>query len=82
MNLTGIPREVLLELPALPPPQGVKPNFINPSSLRDECNAIITLLLIVSTVSVMIRLYAKRYIAKGLAFEDCKLSKSSMIAMY
>jgi len=72
MDPIDITREELLELPALLPPKGVEPNFIDPSSMQDEFNYVITLSLAIAALSVMIRLYTRKFIVRNLALDDCK----------
>ncbi|KAK7737390.1 hypothetical protein SLS53_006695 [Cytospora paraplurivora] len=56
--------------PALTPPDGQTSNFINPISLMPAVIATATLVYVVSTVSVLARLFIKAYIVRAHHIED------------
>ena len=58
-------------IPALPPPPGVRSNFVNPYSLRpfnDICQAFC---LSLTTIAVFVRIYTNSHNSRGLAADDC-----------
>ena len=63
-------RTIALESPALDPPAGITPNFVDPENLAN--NPLAITLLTVSTLVVWARLYTKIVIVKRLVVEDCK----------
>lgn len=67
----------LQNIPALPPPPGVKSNFDNPVT-RDaaliEANAVFIALML---LLLAIRVYSKARITHTLWWDDCALSLSS-----
>jgi hypothetical protein len=69
----------ILEQPALKPPQGVVPNFVDPPNLRND-PLTITLLLI-STIVVWIRLYTKLRIVRKPVLEDCECMWSVILKL-
>jgi hypothetical protein len=64
----------VLEGPALRPPPGVQPNFIDPSNQNSLGYALIIICGIVSTVMTGTRLYAKFRSSRKLGIEDCRSS--------
>ena len=59
-------------VPALPPPPGVRSNFVNPYSLRpfnDICQAFC---LSLTTIAISVRIYTNFRNARGLGADDCK----------
>ncbi|KAF2714305.1 hypothetical protein K504DRAFT_420031 [Pleomassaria siparia CBS 279.74] len=62
---------LILESPALMPPPGVTPDFVNPPNLRNDPLTIS--LLVISTIVVWSRLYTKARIVKKLVLEDYAL---------
>jgi hypothetical protein len=70
MSLIIPPGVSLSEIPALQPPPGVRPNFIDPESQAPGmmiANGIITAVML---VFVLLRLYTKAFLTKGLFWED------------
>ncbi|KAF2183644.1 hypothetical protein K469DRAFT_727917 [Zopfia rhizophila CBS 207.26] len=63
-------REKLLDLPALQPPPGVKPNFTDPPSLKTATYALSISLFILITVLVAVRVFIKVKVVRKLALED------------
>ena len=58
------------ELPALAPPEGVVPNFVDPENLAYTSLWIV--LLVIATVFVWVRMYTKIRITKKANLEDCE----------
>lgn len=61
-----------LSAPAMAAPDGIIPNFANPSNNSTLGCAALTLMMIVSTFCVVLRAYCKIHLAKRLQIEDCK----------
>lgn len=59
------------DVPALPPPDGVHSNFVNPPSLNEVTFGIGILSLAIMTISVGVRTYTKAVILKEMQHEDC-----------
>ncbi len=68
MNQSTI--EALLDGPALAPPRGVKPNFVDPSNLSHPELAVLQ--LTVATLVVWMRIYTKIRVLKRILTEDCE----------
>jgi hypothetical protein len=63
----------LLNGPALPPPDGVKPNFDNPSNDDTLAWTVSIVTLVFSLAAVCMRIYTKTQILRKMEIEDCKL---------
>ena len=66
----------LLNGPALPPPPGVTPNFVNPANLDKLTIAIFTLCMILATLTVILRMWTKICIIRQTSIDDCISSSS------
>jgi hypothetical protein len=64
--------EAIMNGPALAPPKGVRPNFVDPWSLEDVFIATATITFTISTFLVMARMYTKAVLMKKFGSEDCK----------
>lgn len=64
----------LLNGPALTPPPGVIPNFVNPDNVF--VGYVITVVLCVSTSTLVfwMRMYTKIYILQQTGWEDCEFT--------
>lgn len=62
--------EALLAAPALEAPEGVTPDFDNPPDRNDLACFVTTLCLVVSTICLMIRAYARTWKEKRLHKEE------------
>ena len=59
-------------VPALPPPEGVTPNFINPSSLKSAFIVTTVICLPLATSAVIVRLFTTlRGSKRVLHIDDC-----------
>lgn len=74
--------EALLNGPAGKPPVGLRPNLDNPATLDGTIIAVLMLCLVISTTSVLVRSYTKKYLIKSVALEDCKSCLWSTSAAY
>lgn len=59
-----------LDGPALAPPPGVTPNFVNPPSFFTFSVVVVTLCLLFSTLAICMRMYTKLYIIRRVVLED------------
>lgn len=57
--------------PALQPPLGVIPNFIDPENTQSIIIATLAVTLGAATVFTVIRIYTKAFILNSIAPEDC-----------
>lgn len=64
--------EILLNGPAMTPPPGVQPNFIDPPNFANTALVVELIFLILSTLAVIIRAYTKLRVNKKLDLEDCE----------
>ena len=62
----------LAETPALQPPPGVSPNFVDPPSLQSMTNATIAVCFTLATLFVAVRLLTKFFVDRTFQREDCK----------
>ncbi|KAF2689792.1 hypothetical protein K458DRAFT_384427 [Lentithecium fluviatile CBS 122367] len=69
-SLPPIWQTAVLEGPALRPPPGVQPNFINPPNQNSLGYALLVICGVVSTMMTGIRLYAKFITSKKFGIED------------
>ena len=60
--------------PALEPPPGVTPNFVDPYSDAPISSAITYLFFGIATVCLVLRLFARLKIMRQMQLEDCKLT--------
>lgn len=60
------------EMPALPPPHGERPNFVNPTYDGDRFVIVNAIFLFISFFSIAVRLWTRTFIARGYRWDDCK----------
>lgn len=58
--------------PAMPPPPGVIPNFVNYPSREHEIIVIYSVFLGVSAFFVALRMYTRIFITRCVGYDDCK----------
>lgn len=66
--------KALLEGPAAAPPPGVKSNFVNPESLSRYSVLISVMIVGISTLAILVRMYTKIWIIQKVEWEDCTIS--------
>lgn len=66
------PLELMLELPALMAPPGVKYNFVNPPDMQTDFYIDLVLCLAISSLAVSMRVWTKARLIKKFGREDCK----------
>ena len=71
----------LLDGPALAPPLGVEPNFVDPPNLKTLGLVVIILCLILPTLAVWMRMYTKLRIIRQVVAEDCRLRSASLFSV-
>ena len=59
--------------PALTPPPGVIPNFVNPPSQGYVTVVVLAICLAITTPIVLLRIYVRYFINRRLWWDDCKL---------
>lgn len=72
----------LLNGPALAPPPGVIPNFVNPDNAFVSYVVTVVLCVSTSTLVFWMRMYTKIYILQRLGWEDCKFSPFLWVVLY
>ena len=71
--LAGLTPAELAQTPALIPPVGVVPNFINPpGTLEAVTNATMAICFTFTTMFVFVRLLTKYCVDRALQLEDCQ----------
>ena len=70
------------DTPAMKPPEGLLPNFVDPPT-QDRSNIILhTICLILVTIFLGIRLYTRHFISHWLSWDDCKLAGCSQMSAF
>lgn len=72
-NMAAPSEQALLNGPAMPPPDGIIPNFANPPNLNKEITFTLALCMSVATLLISIRMYTKMFIIRSVGHEDCKV---------
>lgn len=70
-NLTAALQQAMLEGPALMPPPGVQPNFVDPPNQNTLGYALLSICYSISASMVGIRLFARISRYKRMDIEDC-----------
>lgn len=70
-----------LDGPAMTPPPGVKPNFVNPPNLEKEFYIDLILCLTISVLVVCMRMWTKARLVRKVQIEDCKKLPSPVFAL-
>lgn len=66
--------QAILNGPALAPPKGVTPQFVNPPNLNTLGFTVIGIFLALAVLAFAVRMYTKGRILRNVASEDCELS--------
>ena len=69
---TGLPASVLAQIPAANPPDGTLPNFKDPPSIGPAFVTVGAIVTAIMMVFVLVRFYAKIFIVKKMAPDDCE----------
>ncbi|KAI1088163.1 hypothetical protein F5B19DRAFT_26596 [Rostrohypoxylon terebratum] len=70
-NLPSSVQQQILDGPALAPPSGVKPNFIDPPNRNYEAIAVVVVCLFLSTIAAVGRAYSRTFVTKKVELQDC-----------
>lgn len=62
----------VLDSPAMPAPEGVTPNFDDPPNMNGLAVAIIRLTLVIASVCLLLRAYARVYLLRKAQIEQGK----------
>lgn len=72
MSHYGIPDSVLAQTPAMQPPNGTTPNFVDPVSRDTALIALNAVFLALMVPVVAVRLYGKAHTVHKIGWEDCR----------
>lgn len=59
--------------PAIKPPPGVTPNFVNPSSDGYVTIVVLAIFLAITTPVVILRMYIRYFVNRRLWWDDCEM---------
>jgi hypothetical protein len=74
--------DLLLDMPALQPPPGVKSNFNDPPNHRAMSLGILITCMVTTTLITLTRLYVQMFIVGKLAVEDCRFLSKAVYTMH
>lgn len=74
MEMSAKKLQAILDGPAMAPPPGVIPNFIDPPNLQHRVIITLTLCITLSTLTVMLRICTKIFIVRKTTIDDCILT--------
>lgn len=77
-ELAEIPPNILNTLPALQPPAGVEPNFVNPEDRGYLLNSVATVLFCLMVCLFGNRVYTKLFIVRKANWDDRKCTFSEL----
>ncbi|KAJ5309982.1 uncharacterized protein N7443_002443 [Penicillium atrosanguineum] len=66
----------MLNAPALPAPEGITPNFDNPSNANGLAWFVTTFCMVVATMCLLLRLYVRVILEKKFRAEESKLTST------
>ena len=69
-----VPGVPIQDIPALAPPQGVRPNFVNPPSREHELIILEGIFVPLMLLFVSMRLFVRARITKKWGWDDCKIN--------
>ena len=70
--LAEIPPSILDTYPALAPPAGVEPNFVDPEDRGYILNSVATVLFCLMVCLFANRIYTRLFIIRKCAWDDCE----------
>lgn len=70
--ISSLPKELLDTLPAMNPPPGKVPNFVDPYSKGPVLVIVSTVTLVLGLFFFAIRIYTKVYLVRKAAWDDCE----------
>ncbi|KAM7223127.1 hypothetical protein V8F06_001683 [Rhypophila decipiens] len=62
----------LSQIPALDPPEGVVPNFIDPPKDNTGAYAVLAICLVLSTAAILSRVYSRVFVVRQIFLADCE----------
>lgn len=65
-------RPFIPNIRALPPPEGIRPNFEHPPNRNKEIYIVMGVMITISTVFVFARTYTRFIVIKQRGWEDCR----------
>lgn len=66
--------DALYNFPAMPPPVGMKSNFIDPPTLGPRLAALNAIFLTLMLIVVSGRIYARAIVTHSVGYDDCNAS--------
>lgn len=76
MATTAEERQTKLNGPAMAPPSGVIPNFVDPPNIEHVIILVLVLCVVLQTLALLMRIYTKVFIIRKMAVEDCMSSSA------
>jgi hypothetical protein len=76
MSLTEAELAAMLDMPAMEPPEGQEANFENPPNENALALGIITVTLVIGTLCVLLRAYARVYLLRKVQIEEGEFTPS------
>lgn len=76
MSLTEAELAAMLEMPAMEPPAGQEANLENPPNENALAMGIITSTLVIGTLCVLLRAYARVYLLRKVQIEEGEFPSS------
>lgn len=73
-KLGNVPISLLGQYPALPPPSGVRPNFVDPEDRGPGVVPAVAVFFVLSLIFYFSRCWTKFYIVRAVSWDDCKSS--------
>ena len=68
----------LSHTPAIQPPPGVEPNFVNPADNREPLIVVASLFLSLTSIFALTRAYVKTFIIRKYSWDDCELEQTHL----
>ena len=62
----------LSKIPALEPPPGVIPDFVNPPSLAKTLIIVNVIFMVLMVIFVALRVYSKALVIRAMGWDDCE----------
>jgi hypothetical protein len=77
-NVASIDPALLANIPALPPPPGVVPNFMNPPTRAHQTQVVSAICLSLMCPLVALRVYCRLVVQHNWGIDDCMFACSSV----
>lgn len=80
MDSSKLDPAMLAQLPALQPPPGIQPNFVNPEAIATQTRAATYVALPLMLLFLTLRMYTRLRVTRVVGADDCKyLTKSGFL---